>query len=155
MGTRVFLGQPPERIKKWIIDHYSPETEIMTKMTYGSTELESSIVGALKTSDLGIVYDDWNDLVEKLENYPTTSADLPIVGSYLSTSYEIGDDEFVPMEWQILGYNTSIPEYVKYKNGDDRIYVRSVKTDGGLLSAIAEGDTVYTRDEANIYTSTS
>ena len=26
MGTHIFLGNPPEKIKKWIIEHYTPPT---------------------------------------------------------------------------------------------------------------------------------
>ena len=42
----------------------------------------------------------------------------------------------------MLGYNKSIPSRVKYKNGNDRIYVPTTNS-SGLLAAIAAGTSVY------------
>ena len=41
-----------------------------------------------------------------------------------------------------MGYNMSIPERIKYKNGKDIIYVTTIGP-GGLLSSIDEGTLVY------------
>ena len=93
----------------------------------------------------------WSKFSEMLEDYPNMKA-LPAIGTSLIVPYKVDiNSDPVDTEWEVLGYNTSIPEYVKYKNGDDRIYVRTIKEDGGLLSAIAKGDTVYIKTDSGNY----
>lgn len=71
----------------------------------------------------------WEKFSEMLEDYPNMVA-MPAVRSSLNVKYKVDvDADFVDTEWQILGYNKSIPEYVKYKNGSERIFVRSVEED--------------------------
>lgn len=68
---------------------------------------------------------------------------LPKVGSTVLVDYVV-DPLAGPVktEWQVLGYNMSIPERIKYKNGNDVIYVTTIGP-GGLLSSIGEGTLVY------------
>ena len=42
----------------------------------------------------------------------------------------------------MLGYNKSIPQRIKYKNGNLRIYVTTIGSDG-LLATISSGTDVY------------
>lgn len=64
---------------------------------------------------------------------------LPPAGTYLSAydsmltcGYSINNDgTYIPTNWQILGYDASIPEYVKYKNGNEKVYMHTLS--GGLL----------------------
>ena len=34
MGTHIFLGNPPENIKKWIIEHYIPPTPVLGPLCF-------------------------------------------------------------------------------------------------------------------------
>ena len=45
----------------------------------------------------------------------------------------------------MLGYNASIPEYIKYKNGSDYVFVPSM-VDGLLTSFIISGRHAFTRE---------
>ena len=62
-------------------------------------------------------------------------------------NYKISDSSTVPIAWKILGYNASIPEYVKYRravgDGYKHVWVSSVKS--GLIAPIAVGDFARTR----------
>lgn len=122
--TRLFLGNPPENIKQWIITHYDTEPSAPTDGSpYGR------IVAALEAcspSDF-----DMDTLEYKGTN--KTLAKLA-VGAGVTSKYEIKTDETpVDMTWINLGYNGSIPEYVKYKNGNEKVYVRSITGDLGDL----------------------
>ena len=85
--------------------------------------------------------------------------DLPAVGSTLTTKYDIASDgNPIDMPWQVLGYNSSIPKYVKYKDASgNKIYVSSMKAasngdvQGYLLSAIVENDPVYIKNADGEY----
>lgn len=53
-------------------------------------------------------------------------------------------DSTVGITWKVLGYNASIPEYVKYKNGSEYVFVPS--TVSGLLTPITAGRGAFTRE---------
>ena len=168
MATQIFLGYPPENIKKWIIDHYSPippPTPTGQTLRYYNDSTTASpidVVGTLRASNLGIAFEDWNGIVENLESFSDSmiGTELPAVGSFLSSAYEIGDNMTIPLTWQVLGYNSSIPKYVKYKDENgNKIYVSSMKpasngdVQGELLSAITVGDAVYVKNSEGEYES--
>jgi len=68
----------------------------------------------------------------------------------------------VDLSWIVLGYNGTVPQYVKYKNGKNYVYVSSVDdtvAEYGFLRAIAAGCKTYSRswsDETlrNVFTDT-
>lgn len=127
--STIFLGNPKPLTKQYIIDHY-----------YTSQ---------------------WDNIVQSLEKFSDSMIgnELPIVGSTtLSTMYDIGDGQIIPLTWQVLGYNSSIPKYVKYKDASgNKIYVSSMKAasngdvQGYLLSAIVENDPVYVKNANGEY----
>lgn len=156
LTTNIFLGEPPANIKKWIIEH-TPTA--------------------------------WDTIVEKLENFDTTKTiaaqKLPEVGSGITTKYIVCDgyndgSQFVQCltkqsvmdnlskiaaidtPWIVLGYNATVPKYIKYKNGTERIYVASIDdsiADFGLLRPIVAGCKVYIRSWSesslcNVFTDT-
>lgn len=98
----------------------------------------------------------WEKFSEMLEDYPNMVA-MPAVGSSLNVKYKVDvDADFVDTEWQILGYNKSIPEYVKYKNGSERIFVRSVEEDQNsanyqLLKSDFVNSPIYSRSDDGTY----
>ena len=52
---------------------------------------------------------------------------LPSVGSSIPVDYKIDQNgDFVTTEWIVMGYNKSIPQFVKYKNGKSVVYVSTV-----------------------------
>ena len=74
---------------------------------------------------------------------------LPSVGTTIPVDYVVDPlAGLVKTQWQVLGYNMSIPERIKYKNGKDVIYVTTVGP-GGLLSSIGEGTLVYSDKSSN------
>ena len=122
MGTQIFLGKPPANIEQWIRDHHGPS-------------------------------DDWTALVKALENGADDSNPVTFRGNALTIGSGIGNvqykmddnsDSTVGITWKVLGYNASIPEYVKYKNGSEYIFVPS--TASGLLAPITAGREVFTRE---------
>ena len=63
--------------------------------------------------------------MKNLEDFNNSQDKLPAVGSYIKVPYKI-DPKGNPVDtdWQILGYNGSIPKYVKYKDAEgNRVYV--------------------------------
>ena len=57
------------------------------------------------------------------------------IGSSIVSKYEnMSGKEPIDMEWIVLGYNASIPEYIKYMNGDERIYIRSATGENGEMT---------------------
>lgn len=127
--STIFLGNPKPLTKQYIIDHY-----------YTSQ---------------------WDNIVQSLEHFSDSMIgnELPMVGSTtLSTMYDIGDGQIIPLTWQVLGYNSSIPRYVKYKDqSGNKIYISSMKAasngdvQGYLLSAIVENDPVYVKNADGEY----
>ena len=166
MGIQIFAGMPPKKINDWIVEHYVPPTPPVptgaTNRYYNDSTTASPIdvVGTLRASDLGIAFEDWNGIVENLESFSDSMIgnELPAVGGFLSSAYEIGDNTTIPLTWQVLGYNSSIPKYVKYKDASgNKVYVSSVKAasngdvQGELLSAITAGDAVYVKNSEGEY----
>ena len=102
---------------------------------------------------------DWEELAAKLESFDAgmIGSTLPAVGSEISVKYKVdAEGDFVNTPWQVLGYNGSIPEYVKYKYGEQRIFVRSVEenqnsTNYQLLKSSFAGSPVYNRSADGIY----
>jgi len=118
---------------------------------------------------------DWDKITSKLESFNETTAPaaqgLPAPGSGLTVKYMVCDgymngstftqcltkqsvmdnlDKIPCIEtpMRVLGYNGTVPQYVKYKAGKkDIIYVSSVDdtVSGGLLRAITAGCKTYTR----------
>jgi len=147
--SNIFLGQPPANVKQWIIDHYGKKSA-------------------------------WDALTEKLESFDVTatpqSQGLPEVGSALTTKYMVCDGymnggtfvqcltkqsvmdnidriDAIDLPWIVLGYNGCVPQYIKYKNGSNYMYVSSVddsSASGGVLRAIAAGCKTYSRSWSDI-----
>lgn len=103
----------------------------------------------------------WDMFSKSLENFNENMIGnkLPAVGSTLTTKYDIAaDGNSINMPWQVLGYNSSIPRYVKYKDqSGNKIYISSMKAasndnvQGYLLSAIVENDPVYVKNANGEY----
>ena len=128
MATEIYVGYPPENINQWVKKH------LYTKFDKIVEQLESGL------------YNDTN---------PLTIDDIPLtVGtSNLTFKYHVdllGKDMGYNEPCMVLGYNASIPEYVKYKNGDERIYVKSYKG-GEDVQPIVVGDEVF-KKKYNAYT---
>jgi len=73
---------------------------------------------------------------------------LQVGGALSEVKYKLSDSVTANTDWKILGYSSSIPEYVKYrtnaKNGGYKhVWIKSTAND--LLRVIANGDTAYTR----------
>ena len=87
---------------------------------------------------------DWNKFVGWLENFDTSV--LPEPGKSIIVPYKVDPNgEAVDTEWMILGYNKDIPRFVKYKNGDDRVYM-DVLPGTALLSSFS-GANVYSNKD--------
>ena len=99
----------------------------------------------------------WEEFSKMLEDMPNMVS-MPKVGSSLNVKYKVDvNADFIDTEWQILGYNGSIPEYVKYKNGDERIFVRSLEEDQNntnyqLLKSSFSGSPIYSRSDDGTFT---
>lgn len=151
MAVQVFLGQPSARIKQWIIDHHPKPVEDPDPVDLTP----------------------WGQLVSALENcnpsdftamdYTGSDASLinKKVGTGLTVKYDIASDgNLVDTTWINLGFNASIPEYIKYRravgSGWKHIWIKSMKSN--LLAPIAIGDQVYVRsfdDESGMHTWTA
>ena len=129
MATEIYLGEPPQHIKDWIIAHSRPPAPVEPDTQW------KSMVLALESGQ----YDDSNPMA--LDGVSLAP------GSALSgVNYVVEDGQDpVPTTWIVLGYNKEIPEYVKYKNGDERIWVKSNTGVNGQLAPIVAGAVVYTR----------
>ena len=67
----------------------------------------------------------WRNFMKNLEDFNNSQDKLPAVGTYIKVPYKV-DPKGNPVDtdWQILGYNGSIPKYVKYKDAKgNRVYV--------------------------------
>ena len=142
MGTSIFLGMPPENIKNWIIEH-GPEP--------------SDVPDPVDTTE-------WGQVVAALENCTSgqfDSSTLAYTGSdSLLTAFNLGSgvsdlkyniyssSDPVDTTWINLGFNATVPEYVKYRRAIDggwkHVWLKSLKS--GLLAPIAIGDKVCLRD---------
>ena len=49
----IFLGNPPENIKKWIIEHYAPPTPVLGPLCF-TAEQDGSSVGLVYHQDYGV-----------------------------------------------------------------------------------------------------
>ena len=60
-----------------------------------------------------------------LEDFNNSQDKLPAVGECIKVPYKVDPEgDPVDIDWQILGYNGSIPKYVKYKDASgNRVYV--------------------------------
>lgn len=105
MLVQVFLGEPPAHIKQWIIDHPPKPPEDPDPV---DTSDWGKLVAALEncTPDQfnGLNYTGTNELLTQLA-----------VGAGATVKYKIDDINPVDTTWINLGYNASIPEYVKYR----------------------------------------
>lgn len=122
----IFLvGEPPANIKAWIIDHYKTPLSFWEQISKNLENEPNCTKKTIGTED---------DMVDGV---------LPSVGTTIPVDYVV-DPLAGPVksQWQVLGYNMSIPERIKYKNGNDVIYVTTIGP-GGLLSSIGEGTLVY------------
>ena len=132
MIQNIYLGAPPDKIKKWIIANKKTDD-------YVDTSFVGQIVKALESckpdqfSDLEYLGD--NEILKNLK-----------IGSSIVSKYEnMSGKEPIDMEWIVLGYNASIPEYIKYMNGDERIYIRSATGENGEMTADFISQTAYKR----------
>lgn len=137
MGIKIFLGEPPAHIKQWIIDHH------------GGGEEPDPVDNTA-----------WGKLVAALEGGCSDASPVTVDGTTFNVGSGVGDVMYkidttasaVPTTWLNLGYNASIPEYVKYRravgSGWKHVWVKSTKS--GLLAPIAVGDTVYGRAYSDI-----
>ena len=86
----------------------------------------------------------WTKFGIWLKSFNTSK--LPAVGSYVIVPYKVDPNgEAVDTEWQILGYNKSIPSRIRYVNGFNEIFVPTMI--GNELSAIGSGTPVYSGKE--------
>lgn len=93
---------------------------------------------------------DWDIFSSALETYHTSNTDPIPVGTSVLVPYKVDlNGEAIDTQWVIMGYNKSIPQYVKYKNGDERIFVSTIRY--GFLTDIGNGAKVYTERDG-IYT---
>ena len=87
----------------------------------------------------------WTKFGRWIKKFDTTK--LPAVGSYVTVPYKVDPEgDAINTEWQILGYNKSIPSRIRYMNGKDEIFVPTMI--GNELSVIGEGTPVYSGKEA-------
>ena len=120
------MGLPTKKIYDDILDHYLFDGLVKNLEEFESCEIDETISARISRA----VYHK-----------------LPAVGSTLLVDY-IVDPTVGPVktEWQVLGYNMSIPERIKYKNGKDVIYVTTIGP-GGLLSSFTNGVTQVYSDK--------
>lgn len=165
MSTNIFLGEPPANVKAWIIEHYTPPVPPIPPVgatnryyNFSVTPSQINVEGTLFANHLGNLI--WDSYTECLENFQDSmiGEQLPAVGSTIQVPYKVYDaGNFVMTTWQVLGYNGSIPEYVKYINGNDKIFVRSVEEDPSnanyqLLKSSFAGSPTYTCDDEGTFT---
>lgn len=120
-----FLGSPDIRVKQWILDNMDPTYN--SKFTidlakWGPDEErperfpEPSLTENLISSNY-ILNDGY---VDSEGNYISVSTSADVTSSLDSLST-------VNYDWMIWGYDIDFPEYVKYRNGGEFVYVRSVQ----------------------------
>ena len=112
--TDIFLGSPDAQVRQYILDHY--------------------------------LVSEWDEYSEILANASAsdfqdpTSIGLPAVGAVLATTYKVDGTNPVGVGVRVLGYNASIPAYVKYKNGGNFIYASAVDPETGILRGETRSD---------------
>lgn len=137
MATRLILGRPPQHIINWIISH---------RQTIQPDELDNSKFGLITQALENCLSTDFSNL-----NY--VGSDPVLIA--LKAGQEITDFQYKTdgitdynTTWINLGFNASIPEYVKYRtpvgSGYKHVWLKSTNSDG-ILSDIKIGDAVYTR----------
>ena len=126
MANQIFLGQPSDYVKNWFISKFSPTP--------------ASI---------------WDTYAAQLEDFTNQQSNLPAVGSIVKVPYLIDAQAgtIVDTDYIVVGYNSSIPQYIKYKNGSKLVFVSSVKS--GLLANVATGDTVFEKTSTGDFSETS
>lgn len=126
MANQIFLGQPSDYVKNWFISKFSPTP--------------ASI---------------WDTYAAQLEDFTNQQENLPAVGSIVKVPYLIDAQAgtVVDTDYIVMGYNSSIPQYIKYKNGSKLVFVSSVKS--GLLAAVSTGDTVFEKTSSGDFSETS
>lgn len=126
MANQIFLGQPSDYIKNWFISKFSPTP--------------ASI---------------WDTYAAQLEDFTNQQSNLPAVGSIVKVPYLIDAyaGTVVDTDYIVMGYNSSIPQYIKYKNGSKLVFVSSVKS--GLLATVSTGDTVFEKTSVGDFSETS
>lgn len=112
--TDIFLGSPDAQVRQYILDHY--------------------------------LVSEWDEYSEILANasdsdfQDPTSIGLPAVGAVLATLYKVDGTNPVGVSIRVLGYNASIPAYVKYKNDGNFIYASAIDPDTGILRGETHSD---------------
>lgn len=126
MANQIFLGQPSDYVKNWFISKFSPTP--------------ASI---------------WDTYAAQLEDFTNQQSNLPAVGSIVKVPYLIDAQvgTVVDTDYIVMGYNSSIPQYIKYKNGSKLVFVSSVKS--GLLATVSTGDTVFEKTSSGDFSATS
>ena len=137
MAIQIFLGEPPAHIKQWIIDHQPMKEEPDPVDTSDWGKLVAALEDCKPSDFNGLNYVGENELLTELA-----------VGAGATVKYKIDDINPVNTTWINLGYNASIPEYVKYRRaigtGWKHVWIPSRKSE--LLAPIAVGDQVYARE---------
>jgi hypothetical protein len=95
MATNIFLGYPPENIRKWIIDNYKEPEVDMTKVPLTFTAEEPGAKLSLKSN---------NGPAVTLETSPTGEE-----GSW--TSYNVGDEIILE----------NVGDKIMFRNSSDEI----------------------------------
>lgn len=101
----------------------------------------------------------FRQLRKNLENFTNCSFDtetkllriiqkniLPKVGSTFMVNYQMDQDnpdKYIDLELRILGYNATIPQFIKYKSGNNFVYIPSIPENSHLLTPIAANTKVY------------
>lgn len=126
MANQIFLGQPSDYVKNWFISKFSPTP--------------TSI---------------WDTYAAQLEDFTNQQSNLPAVGSIVKVPYLIDAQAgtIVDTDYIVMGYNSSIPQYIKYKNGSKLVFVSSVKS--GLLATVSTGDIVFEKTSSGDFSATS
>lgn len=141
MERDIYLGSIPPRIKAWIIKHASEDKpDPVDSSDWGQLVAKLENCSAIDFSEMDYVGSD--ELLTSLK-----------VGSGTSINYKIDDaGSAVPTTWINLGFNSSIPKYVKYRRavrgGWKHVWVKSIKSEliNKLIAPIAVGDSIYIRE---------
>ena len=145
MGTAIFLGNPPERIRQWIINHQPVSRTYWEQVVYNLENLPTATFVSDKTEfgdgelpapgcALPIDY-------MTCDGYYDGSTFVPTLGKSAVMS-NLDAIQAVSTEWIVLGYNGNVPKYIKYKNGSTYKYVSSTGS-GSTRTAIVVGAAVY------------
>jgi len=154
MSTSIFFGKAPANVLKWIVEHSAHEDPDPV-----DTSMWGQVVAALE---------DCRPSEFNMANLTYTGSNSILtafaVGSTKPIAYDItGSGSTVNAQFMNLGFNGSIPEYVKYRRAVSGGYIHCwVKSTGadGMLKEIAVGDATYGRTydstaKANTYADAS